>query len=69
MLTISKPLSASQARTYHLEEFANARENYYTSAEHIRGEWHGQPRRRIRLRAAVTKSRRALWRSCSASIN
>jgi len=42
MLTISKPLSASQARTYHQEEFANARENYYTTAEHIRGTWHGQ---------------------------
>ena len=32
MLTISKPLSAGQARTYHQEEFGNARENYYTSA-------------------------------------
>ena len=42
MLTISKPLSASQACTYHREEFGNARENYYTSAEQIRGEWHGQ---------------------------
>src|SRR5712692_9053736 len=42
MLTISKPLSAGQARAYHAEEFGNARENYYTEAEQIRGEWHGK---------------------------
>jgi conjugative relaxase-like TrwC/TraI family protein len=41
MLTISKPLSAGQAQTYHAEEFGNARENYYTEADRIRGEWHG----------------------------
>ncbi len=42
MLTISKPLSAGQAHSYHAEEFGNARENYYTEAEQIRGEWHGR---------------------------
>ncbi len=42
MLTISKPLSAGQARTYHAEEFRNARENYYTPGDEIRGQWHGQ---------------------------
>src|SRR6266849_4333443 len=42
MLTISKPLSAGQARAYHHEEFSNAQENYYTEAEQIRGEWHGK---------------------------
>jgi conjugative relaxase-like TrwC/TraI family protein len=42
MLTISKPLSASQAQTYHKEEFANAHENYYSEGDHIRGEWHGK---------------------------
>jgi conjugative relaxase-like TrwC/TraI family protein len=42
MLTISKPLSAGQARSYHAEEFSNSRENYYTEAEQIRGEWHGR---------------------------
>ncbi len=42
MLTISKPLSASQARAYHAEEFGNARENYYTEGERITGEWHGR---------------------------
>src|SRR6516165_7239649 len=42
MLTLSKPLSAAQVRTYHAEEFANARDNYYTAGEAIRGHWYGQ---------------------------
>src|ERR1700723_1274543 len=42
MLTISKPLSAGQAQTYHKEEFANAEENYYSDGDRIRGEWHGR---------------------------
>jgi conjugative relaxase-like TrwC/TraI family protein len=42
MLTISKPLSAGQAQTYHKEEFANAKENYYSEGDRIRGEWHGE---------------------------
>ena len=53
MLTISKPLSASQARTYHQEEFGNARENYYSTAEQIRGEWHGQLARQWQLAGEV----------------
>jgi hypothetical protein len=28
MLTLSKPISASQAQAYHKSEFANAKENY-----------------------------------------
>jgi conjugative relaxase-like TrwC/TraI family protein len=42
MLTISKPLSAAQVAAYHAEEFTNARENYYTTGDQIRGQWHGQ---------------------------
>src|SRR6266545_7633184 len=42
MLTISKPLSAGQACRYHAEEFQNARDNYYTEGNVIRGAWHGQ---------------------------
>jgi conjugative relaxase-like TrwC/TraI family protein len=41
MLTISRPLSAGQARSYHAEEFANAKDNYYTQGEQVVGEWHG----------------------------
>jgi conjugative relaxase-like TrwC/TraI family protein len=42
MITISKPLSSGQAQAYHREEFGNAKENYYTEGERIRGEWQGQ---------------------------
>ena len=42
MITISKPLSSSQAQAYHKEQFANAQENYYSEGDRIRGEWHGQ---------------------------
>ena len=42
MLTISKPLSAGQARAYHQEEFRNAQENYYSEGDRICGEWHGK---------------------------
>src|SRR2546426_7960088 len=42
MLTISKPLSAGQARRYHAEEFQNGRENYYAEGERIAGTWHGR---------------------------
>ena len=47
MLTISKPLSAAQVRTYHAEEFSNARDNYYTQGDEIRGQWHGQLARAV----------------------
>ena len=42
MITLSKPISASQAQAYHKEEFANARDNYYTEGERVRGEWQGE---------------------------
>src|SRR2546430_15665630 len=53
MLTISKPLSAGQAQSYHAEEFGNARENYYTEADQIRGEWHGSLAEQWGLRGEV----------------
>jgi len=37
-VTISKPISAGQAQAYHKEEFANAKENYYTEGARVRGE-------------------------------
>jgi conjugative relaxase-like TrwC/TraI family protein len=42
MLTISKPLSSGQAASYHREEFANAKDNYYTEGDRVRGQWHGR---------------------------
>jgi conjugative relaxase-like TrwC/TraI family protein len=53
MLTISKPLSAGQAQTYHKEEFANAKENYYSEDDRIRGEWHGKLSEQWGLRGDV----------------
>ncbi len=55
MLTISNPLSASQAQAYHAEEFSNARENYYTQGDQIRGEWHGWLAEQWGLRGDVCK--------------
>jgi hypothetical protein len=37
MLTLSKPISAGQAQAYRKSEFANAKENYYTEGERVRG--------------------------------
>ena len=42
MVTLSKPISSGQAQAYHKEEFANAKDNYYTEGEGVRGEWQGQ---------------------------
>jgi conjugative relaxase-like TrwC/TraI family protein len=53
MLTISNPLSASHALAYHAEEFSNARENYYTQGDQIRGEWHGRLAEQWGLRGEV----------------
>ncbi|MGH9711887.1 MAG: MobF family relaxase [Candidatus Acidiferrales bacterium] len=55
MLTISNPLSASQAQAYHAEEFGNARENYYTQADQIHGEWHGRLAEQWGLHGAVNE--------------
>ncbi|SEB44382.1 MobF family relaxase [Terriglobus roseus] len=42
MVTLSKPISSGQAQAYHREEFSNAKENYYTDGERVRGEWQGK---------------------------
>jgi hypothetical protein len=39
MLTISKPLSASQARTYHAREFAAQEQNYWSRDQQGHSEW------------------------------
>jgi conjugative relaxase-like TrwC/TraI family protein len=41
MLTISKPLSASQARTYHAREFASQQQNYWSPDQRGHSEWWG----------------------------
>ena len=42
MLTISKPLSSSQAQTYHAKEFMSAEQNYWKQGDTILGEWQGR---------------------------
>lgn len=53
MLTISKPLSVGQARSYHEKEFANAEQNYYSQKGAVQGKWTGQLAAEIGLEGAV----------------
>ena len=42
MLTISKPLSAGQAQSYHQKEFVSKEQNYWSQRGEIHGEWQGR---------------------------
>jgi len=53
MLTISKPLSASQARTYHELEFASEKQNYWSRAQQGHSEWQGKLAERWKLAGSV----------------
>jgi conjugative relaxase-like TrwC/TraI family protein len=53
MLTISKPLSASQVRTYHEREFASERQNYWSRDQQGHSEWQGKLAERWGLEGAV----------------
>ena len=53
MLTISKPLSASQARTYHAREFASERQNYWSRDQQGHSEWQGRLAQQWGLQGAV----------------
>lgn len=53
MLNISKPLSASQAQTYHEKEFTAAEQNYWKQGDTIQGEWHGKLAEDFGLSGAV----------------
>jgi len=53
MLTISKPLSSSQAQTYHAKEFMSAEQNYWKQNDSIQGEWHGRLAEKFRLASSV----------------
>jgi len=54
MLTISKPLSSSQAQTYHAKEFTAAEQNYWRQNDTIQGEWRGKLADEFGLSAAVS---------------
>jgi conjugative relaxase-like TrwC/TraI family protein len=53
MLTISKPLSASQARTYHAREFAAQEQNYWSRDQQGHSEWQGRLAEQRKLTGAV----------------
>jgi conjugative relaxase-like TrwC/TraI family protein len=53
MLTISKPLSASQARMYHAKEFASQQQNYWTRNQQGHSEWQGRLARQWNLSGPV----------------
>ena len=53
MLTISKPLSASQVRTYHEREFASERQNYWSRDQQGHSEWQGKLAAQWGLEGAV----------------
>jgi conjugative relaxase-like TrwC/TraI family protein len=53
MLTISKPLSASQARMYHAKEFASQQQNYWTRDQQGHNEWQGRLARQWNLNGPV----------------
>jgi conjugative relaxase-like TrwC/TraI family protein len=53
MLNISKPLSASQAQTYHEKEFTAAEQNYWKQGDTTQGEWHGRLADEFGLSGAV----------------
>src|SRR5438067_2452173 len=42
MMDLSKPLSSGQARSYHEQEFTNAKQKYYSQGDTARGEWQGK---------------------------
>jgi conjugative relaxase-like TrwC/TraI family protein len=53
MLTISKPLSASQARTYHAREFVSEEQNYWSRDQQGHSEWQGRLAEQWKLSGAV----------------
>ena len=53
MLTISRPLSAGQAQTYHAKEFTAEAQNYWKQGDTILGEWQGKLAERYGLSGPV----------------
>lgn len=53
MLTISKPLSSTQAQTYHAKEFTAAEQNYWKQEDTIQGKWRGKLAEEFGLSGAV----------------
>ena len=56
MLTISKPLSASQAQIYHRKEFTSREQNYWSQRGEIAGQWQGRLAQRFGLSGPVSEA-------------
>ncbi|MGA9241572.1 MAG: MobF family relaxase, partial [Silvibacterium sp.] len=54
MLTISKPLSATQAQTYHAKEFTAKEQSYWSQQGAAVGEWQGYLAQKFGLAGAVS---------------
>ena len=54
MLTISKPLSAGQAQSYHQKEFTAREQNYWSQRGVVAGEWQGRLAGHLGLAGAVS---------------
>jgi conjugative relaxase-like TrwC/TraI family protein len=54
VLTISKPLSAGQAQSYHQKEFTAKEQNYWSQKGAIEGEWQGRLATQFGLSEAVS---------------
>ena len=53
MLTISKPLSAGQAQSYHKKEFTSQEQSYWSQGNAVQGEWQGRLATEYGLAGAV----------------
>jgi conjugative relaxase-like TrwC/TraI family protein len=54
VLTISKPLSAGQAQTYHQKEFTAKEQSYWSQGNAVQGEWQGRLAAKYGLVGAVS---------------
>ena len=55
MLTISKPLSAGQAQSYHKKEFTSREQNYWSQRGEVAGEWQGRLAAKFGLTGLVSE--------------
>ena len=55
MMTMSKALSAAQAKAYYQSEYSHARESYYTEGERVEGEWSGKLAEELGLEGPIER--------------
>ncbi|HKR15659.1 MAG TPA: MobF family relaxase [Pyrinomonadaceae bacterium] len=54
MMTMSRAMSAGQARDYYQQEFTNSKDNYYSEAGEVKGRWSGRLADEWELKGEVT---------------